>query len=79
MRDEPATGHYTTLRGTTRELRRATGAPGSTEMAPFLKIACAILLDEHEEARFLAETLATEHMRHLEAWPIWALHLGSAT
>ena len=48
-------------------------------MAPFLKIACAILLDEHEEARFLAETLATEHMRHLEAWPIWALHLGSAT
>lgn len=56
-----------------RELRRATGAPSSTEIAPFVEIACAILLDEHEEARFLVEALPADDRQRLESWPIWTL------
>jgi hypothetical protein len=48
------------------------------ELAGQIEVACALLLDDHEDANYCLELLKPEERDQLKTWPIWALRAPAA-
>lgn len=59
-------------RGEIRGLKRAM-SKGNRELAVQIEFACALLLDDHEEADYCLGLLTDEERDQVEKWPLWAL------
>ncbi|WP_104129702.1 hypothetical protein [Cryobacterium sp. N21] len=60
-----------------RDLKRLMSR-SDLELAGQIEVACALLLDDHEDAKYCLELLKPEERDQLKTWPIWALREPAA-